>query len=81
MSMFPQFGLLGLGATELLLLLFVPVAIACFAFWIWMLIDCANNETDTGNKIAWILIILFASLIGAVLYFFIRKAPRNRTNG
>jgi len=48
-----------------------------FAFWIWMLIDCATKEPDSGNaKICWILIIVFAHIIGALIYFFVRRGRR-----
>ena len=47
------------------------------AFWIWMLVDCANNEP---SKVAWILIILFASCVGAPVYYFVRKLPRENAN-
>jgi len=54
--------------------------LALMAFWIWMIVDCATHETATGTKIGWLLIILLAGIVGAPLYFFIRKLPRrNRT--
>ena len=49
-----------------------------FIFWVWMLVDCAINERDTGSKIAWILIIIFANCIGAAVYFFVRVLRRKR---
>src|ERR1043166_3822435 len=46
-------------------------------FWIWMLVDCATKETSQGNdKLIWILIILFTHLLGAALYFFVRRPKR-----
>jgi hypothetical protein len=46
-------------------------------FWIWMIIDCATKESDTGNtKIVWILIILLGSFIGAGIYYCVRKPKR-----
>ena len=53
------------------------IALAFFAFWIWMLIDCAKNEPDEGNnKLIWILIIVFTQLIGALIYYFVQRAER-----
>ncbi len=49
-----------------------------FIFWVLMLIDCANKETTTGTKTAWILILLLAGCISAPLYYFARKLPRDR---
>lgn len=58
------------------------IGIFCFVFWIWMLIDCASNEPSEGNdKLIWILVILFAQLIGALIYFFVRRPERRRRLG
>ena len=47
-------------------------------FWPWMLIDCATKEPDErNNKVVWTLIIVFTHLIGAALFFFVRR-PRRR---
>jgi hypothetical protein len=56
---------------------FLAVALCGFAFWLWMLVDCATNESDQGNtKIVWILIILFANIVGALAYFVVRRPQR-----
>ena len=47
------------------------------AFWIWMLIDCATRESKEGNdKLVWVIIIIFTHLIGAIIYYFVRRRPR-----
>ena len=65
------------------LLFFVvgTISLAAFVFWIWMLIDCAIHEPSDTDKIVWILIIIFASLIGAIIYFFVRRPQRIREHG
>ena len=59
---------------------FYPLLIIGFVgeiFWIWMLIDCAVNEPSEGNdKLVWLLIILFAQLLGALIYCFVRRPKR-----
>ena len=46
-------------------------------FWAAMLVDCATKEPKEGNdKLTWVIIIVFTSLIGAALYFFIRRPQR-----
>ena len=46
-------------------------------FWAAMLVDCATREPNQGNdKLVWVIIIVFTSLIGAALYFFIRRPQR-----
>ena len=59
-------------------MLFGLLALFASIFWIWMLIDCALHERNGTDKIIWILIILFTHLIGALIYFFVRKQARVR---
>ncbi len=49
----------------------VPLAVACFTFWVWMLLDCVRNPrlTDT-ERLIWAIVICLAHLLGAVIYFF-----------
>ncbi len=57
---------------------FLLVALSGFVFWLWMLVDCATKESDRGNtKIVWILVILFANIIGALVYFVVRRPQRS----
>ena len=58
------------------LLLFLLVLLG-FIFWVWMLADCAANEPDEGNtKIVWVIIIIFASIVGAAIYYYVRRPQR-----
>jgi hypothetical protein len=50
-----------------------------FAFWIWMIVDCATNEPPGNDKIVWILIVVLLNWVGAIVYFFARR--RNRAKG
>jgi hypothetical protein len=52
--------------------------IAGSIFWIWMLIEAATKERTTGDKILWVLIIIFTHVIGALIYFFVKYNPRRR---
>ena len=53
------------------------VAILGAAFWIWMIIDCANNEPSEGNdKVIWILVVVLTGIIGAAIYYFARRPER-----
>ncbi|WP_440951599.1 PLDc N-terminal domain-containing protein [Methanococcoides sp. FTZ1] len=61
----------------ILFLTFGVLAIAGTLFWLWMLVNCAMNEPSQGNdKLIWVIIIIFAQLIGALIYFFIRITKR-----
>lgn len=64
--------LFALGIPLVLFLVILTIALAVFAFWLWMLIDAAQYE-DGAGKVAWVLIILFLHFLGAVVYFFVRK--------
>ncbi len=71
-----------LGGGEIILILAVlvmlPLAVASFAFWIWMLVHAAQNKgLSEGEKIAWVLIIALVHFLGALLYFFIGR-PKAR---
>jgi hypothetical protein len=63
------------GLVALLLLGFVSgLGLALTAFWIWMLVDAIQNKGITdGEKIGWVLAIVFFHFIGSVLYFFIGR--------
>lgn len=74
-----------LGGFEIILalvaaLFILPLALALFAFWIWMLISAVQNKgLSDGEKIAWVLVIALLHLLGAIIYFFVghpkRKTP------
>lgn len=50
------------------------IAIALFAFWIWMLIHAITNKgLDTGEKVVWVLVILFLHALGALIYFLVGR--------
>lgn len=58
----------------LVLLLIAAVALAAFGFWLWMLIHAITNRgTKDGEKIAWVLVVFFGSLLGAIIYFFVAR--------
>jgi hypothetical protein len=66
----PAFGILSLLAA---------------AFWIWMIVDCATNEpsdpANSSTKTVWILVIVLAGWIGALIYFLVRRPERRRLYG
>jgi hypothetical protein len=44
-------------------------------FWLWMFIDCLKRENykEENDKVVWVIVLLLASMIGAILYFFLVK--------
>ncbi len=59
----------------LMMLCLIPIALAAFAFWVWMLVDCATKEPSQGNdKLIWMLVIIFHALAGGA-DLFLRAPP------
>lgn len=73
-------GLFGLffGFFWVLYCLIFVAAFAFFFLWLWMLYDCLKREDYAGpnDKLLWALVILFAGIIGAALYYFLVKARK-----
>lgn len=69
----------GLAIGGVLLLVAGVVALALFAFWLWMLIHSLMNPgIDGSEKVAWVLVVFFGSLLGALIYFFVAKPKARR---
>jgi len=68
--------MLGIFSLEFLLV------IAAFVFWLWMIVDCVAKEpSGSSTKVVWLLVIIFLHVLGAFLYFFIRRPERIRETG
>lgn len=75
--MFSDLGGLGLTAA-LPVLLFAVAAI----YWLFVLVDCLRNEPSEGNdKLIWVLVIVFTSFVGALLYRVLRRPKRIQQYG
>ncbi|GCE10942.1 PLD nuclease N-terminal domain-containing protein [Tengunoibacter tsumagoiensis] len=67
----------GIILVTLLSIVIGGIALAAMAFWVWMLIDCAQNKRITENeRIMWLLIIFFVHIVGALIYFFVGRAKQ-----
>jgi hypothetical protein len=68
----------GLLVLMILLAVVFPLLLALFIFWIWMLISAVQNKgLSEGEKIAWVLILVFVHILGAILYFFVGHPKRH----
>jgi hypothetical protein len=57
---------LAISSVSIIILLF---SLLFFVFWIWMLIDCIQNQRIKGTeKIVWVLVIIFLYALGALIY-------------
>lgn len=51
-------------------------------FWVWMLTEAATKEAaESQDRLIWVLIVLLSSVIGAAIYFFVRRPQRIATLG
>jgi hypothetical protein len=67
-------ALIELVVLPLILLIAIPIGIAMFCFWLWMLIHSINNKgLNDGERIAWVIVLVFVHFLGALLYFFIGR--------
>ena len=58
----------------LVFLIGAVIAVALFAFWIWMLIHAITNKgLQTGEKVVWVLVIIFLHALGALIYFLVGR--------
>ncbi len=62
------------GPWQIILLLIVVCIIILPT--IIALIDILRNKFDENNKIIWLLVVLFTSVFGAILYFFIGRKQK-----
>ena len=73
-------GLVMIAVLAILPLLFFGIffllVILSLVLWIWMIVDAAKNEKD-DDLLVWILILVFVQGIGAIIYYFVRKRPRD----
>ncbi len=56
------------------------VVVALFIFWVLMLVDAIKNSSEK-MKIAWVLVIIFTHIVGAFIYYFVEKRPRDQKGG
>jgi hypothetical protein len=56
--------------------LFFIFMIAITVFWVMMLIHAIKNQGE--NKVVWILVLIFTSGLGAIIYYFMEKRPMDK---
>ena len=47
--------------------IFGLISLACFIFWLWMLIDVLTSRHAVGTKILWVILMLFLNVLGSAL--------------
>ena len=41
-------------------------------FWGWIIYECATRERNSTEKVMWLLLVVFAPVIGSMIYFLVR---------
>jgi hypothetical protein len=58
---------------------FMIIAILGTIFWIFMIVDVAQRKfRNESDKVLWILIVVLAGLIGAIIYYFVVKRKNKK---
>ncbi len=58
-------------------LFFVAIILGGTAFWIWMIVDVATRKFKKDDeRIAWVLVVVLAGLLGSIIYFFVVKTSK-----
>jgi hypothetical protein len=69
---------------ELLLIpIFVLIPLGLFALWIWSLVDVLRTPDPafrTGTQLIWVIVIVFATVVGSIVYLAIGR-PASRASG
>jgi peptidoglycan/LPS O-acetylase OafA/YrhL len=53
------------------------IVLALFIFWLIMLIDAIKYAPEK-MKIVWVLVIILTCIVGAFIYYFVEKKPREK---
>lgn len=61
----------------LVLVGFLVLTMLFFVFWISMLIECIRSGLKSGEKLLWILLIVFFNFFGALAYLLFVKMNKN----
>lgn len=55
------------------------LGVGLVVIWIWALIDAIRVPDDSyyseGNKLIWVIVIVFTGFIGAIIYFIVGRPP------
>jgi hypothetical protein len=58
-----------------LMIVFIILGLIATVFWIWMIIDILTSSMPTADKVLWFLVVFFLHLLGAIIYYFVKRRP------
>ena len=59
------------GVFSVVVIILILIAVVPSIIWLWMLIDCLKRDFE--GKLLWIVLLIFLTALGAILYFFIKR--------
>ena len=73
-------AVLGIGLIILVFWLFFAImGILGLIFWIFMIVDVVQRKFKNENdKIVWVLVVILAGVIGALIYYFVIAKENKR---
>jgi hypothetical protein len=57
---------------------YVIIGLLASIFWLWMLIDCLMSNLPPVEKVLWFLVIFLLHVLGALIYFIVRRPGGRR---
>ena len=60
-----------IGGSIILFIILIAISLFITIFWILMIVHAASNQVE--GKAAWIILMIFTGLIGALIYYFVVK--------
>ena len=67
--------MIGIGIWELLVLVII-ISILAIPFWIIAIIDILKSRFEGNDKLIWLLVVIFLSVPGIILYRVIGKKQK-----
>ncbi len=52
----------------------IIIGVIGLAFWLWMLVDALTKQPE--DKLVWVLVLIFGSIIGAFVYYLFPRKKR-----
>ena len=77
-----EYNMFGGSIFGIFFILLIPLIwfvfiVSMFVFWILMLIDAIKLSPEK-TRLIWVIVIIFTQIIGALIYYFVEKKPRDK---
>jgi hypothetical protein len=64
-----------------LMIFIIILALLATVFWVWMIIDILTSNMPSGDKVLWFLVVFFLHLLGAIIYYFVKRTASHGDTG